>query len=259
MSTDRGSAPPRCPLDRDRRGRSRRGSRGGPRRRPRRGECQPPCRRWPRSSSPTRDRRGLQARRLARDRRSGRVPARARRRGSGRSVRVGRADARRDVRPRGHDARWVGGRRSVPAADRVDRGGRNVRRGDRPELAGAAFARRCRAPDAGCAGVACRARRRSRAPVLYRRGALRVVRADGPHRPADRTRQRAHGRSHPRARAGPGGAPGQRGLVRDVRCRRLPRHQRRGRPRGGRRRPASSGGRAGRNGPAGRHRRTYRR
>ena len=85
-------------------------------------------------------------------------------------------------------------------------------------------------------------------------GALRVVRADGPHRPAHRARQRADGRPGPRARARARRPAGQRALARDVRRRRLQGDERAGRPRGRRRRPAPGRGGAGRVGPAGRHR-----
>ena len=77
------------------------------------------------------------------------------------------------------------------------------------------------------------------APGLDRRRAVRVVRADGPHRPADRSRQRADGRPDPRAGARPCRSPGQRGHAGDVRHRQLPRDQSRRRQRDGRRRPAA--------------------
>ena len=68
-------------------------------------------------------------------------------------------------------------------------------------------------------------RRRPGAAGVDRRRALRVVRADGPHRPADRPRQRADRRPDPGARARPGRPAGQRGVARDLRRRRLPRRR----------------------------------
>ena len=64
--------------------------------------------------------------------------------------------------------------------------------------------------------------RRSRAARLDRRRAVGLVRADGPQRPAHRSRERADGRAGPGARAGASRPSGERGLARDVRRRRLP-------------------------------------
>ena len=58
------------------------------------------------------------------------------------------------------------------------------------------------------------------------RRALRVVRADGPHGPADRPGQRADVRPDPRARAGPRRPAGRRGLAGGLRRRRPDRHER---------------------------------
>ena len=58
------------------------------------------------------------------------------------------------------------------------------------------------------------------------RRAVRVVRADGPHGPADRPRQRADVRADPRARAGPRRTPGRRGLAGGLRRRRPDRDER---------------------------------
>ena len=65
--------------------------------------------------------------------------------------------------------------------------------------------------------------------------------------------------AHPRARARPRRPAGRRGLVRDVRHRRLPGDEPGQRQRGRRRRPAPRRGGPGRVGPAGRHRRADRR
>ena len=120
-------------------------------------------------------------------------------------------------------------RRGVPAAGRRERRRRDVARFDRVRLAGAARPRTTpTARRSSALAVARRPRRRSGAARLDRGRALRVVRADGPHRPADRARQRADGRPDPRARAGPGRPPGRRGVARHVRRRRLPGDQREG-------------------------------
>ena len=180
-------------------------------------------RRWARSSSRTP---------------TGRPPARGHRRPGravGRAARPtevadpahpfarGRRSAGRDLRSRGDDGRRLRVRRRLPAARSSRAGGVEVAaRLDRLRLAGAARPRRGRARDADRARGAGRRRGRPRPARLDRGGALRVVRADGPHRPADRSRQRADGRPDPRARAGPRRPAGQRGLARDVRRRRLP-------------------------------------
>ena len=86
-----------------------------------------------------------------------------------------------------------------------------------------------------------------------------MVRADGPHRSADRaspTTGPSPGSSSSSSRAPP---PGQRALARDLRRRRLHGDERARRARGRRRRPAPGRGRARRVGPAGRHRRPHRR
>ena len=83
--------------------------------------------------------------------------------------------------------------------------------------------------------------------------ALRVVRADGPHRPADRPRQRADVRPDPRARAGPRRPAGRRGLAGRLRRRRPTRDERGGGPLDRRRHPARGRGGPRRVGPARRH------
>ena len=99
-------------------------------------------------------------------------------------------------------------------------------------------------------------------PVAARvdgRGALRVVRAARPHRPAHRPREPADVRPRPRAGARPGRPAGQRGLGRDLRRRRLRGDERGRRARRRRRRAAVRGVRARRRGPARRHGRPPRR
>ena len=223
MSTDGQTSDPRASLaPRHRGGRRRRHPRGDARRRARRG------RRRSRAVD-GRDLRlrsrppGPPARRVARDGRGRDGRARHRRQRPGRSVhrrprsRGSRPSTARPRRPDGSG--FVGA--YLPLV--VGSGGVDTVLGcDRLRLAGAARARRDRTGDADRAGRAGRAGHRPDAPGLDSRRALRMVRADGPHRPADRARQRAHGRARPRARAGTRRPPGQRGLVRDVRRRRLP-------------------------------------
>ena len=168
-----------------------------------------------------------------------------------RAVAATRRDVQHDerrVRRRGRRRRRLLRRCSSPAAASRSRSARSAVGWPAPhELDG----RRGRAPgrDRRPGAVAVdRARLR-----IDGRRALRVVRADGPHRPADRARQRADVRPGPRARARPRRPPGQRGLARDVRRRRLPGDQPRARPRGRRRRPAPRRLGPRRVGPAGRH------
>ncbi len=189
-------------------------------------------RRWARSSSRIPDRPGLHlvaaigmdepAHRPARDRgrrpRSSRSPPR---------LRPARAPSTARARPPdGADLR-----RRLPAAGRV-RGGVEVTLGSMgfgwpaPRVLDDAERATHRV-----AGRARGGRHRPCPAGFDRRRTVRMVRADGPHGPADRARQRAHGRPDPRARAGPGRAPGQRGLARHVRRRRLPDDQPRRRQR----------------------------
>ncbi len=170
------------------------------------------------------------------------------------SVRRRGARPERDLRSRGDDGRRVAVRRCVPAPDRLERWRPGGRRLDGARMAVAAHARsttsaRCCDRFASLASVAVDRARLSSTLV----GAVRLVRADGAHRPADRSGQRANGGPHPRARARPGRSPGQRGVAGDVRRRRLPGDEPERRARGRRRRPSPRRRGPVRIGPAGRH------
>ena len=206
MSTDGpDQRPAHRPRRRDRGGRAQRRPRRGARRAPRRGRGRAP-RADGRGVRPDPDRPGLQLGRRPSGSTTAPAPAwRPRSLDPAHPFATAAIEPHADVRSRGDRAGRHDLHRRLPAARRVAAAA-SSRRSARSGLgwpAPHALDATERETLQALASLAAVAVDRVAARVDRRR-ALRVVRADGPHRPADRARQRADGRPRPRARARPG-------------------------------------------------------